>query len=147
MKKTLKIKNIKNILIEDSFENTKQDLQLENLEKLNSAADIYMNAEDVVIINDLEKNNAQKLVFYEVDFGKKIQIFLAGNSNSKRLAIQILNNTEDSSRIKIFILNSDYEHAKNIVMEIYHLYEAKNAMNYLLECTRAIDVQRFFMKK
>ncbi|OAM96341.1 Transcriptional antiterminator [Pelosinus fermentans] len=140
------IKNIKNILIEDSFENTKQDLQLENLEKLNSAADIYINTEDAVIINDLEKNNAHKLVFYKVDFGKKIQIYLAGNSNIKRLAIQIVNNTEGSSCIKFFILNSDYEHAKNIVMEIYHLYEAKNAMNYLLECTRAIDVQRFFMK-
>jgi transcriptional antiterminator len=141
------IKNIKSILIEDSFENTKQDLQLENLEKLISAADIYINTEDAFIINDLEHNNGQKLLFYNVGFGKEIQILLAGNSNVKRFAIQIMNNTEDGNCIKFYILNHDYEHVKNIVVEIYHLYEAKNEMNYLLECTRTIDVQRFFNKK
>jgi galactitol-specific phosphotransferase system IIB component len=141
------IKNIKSILIEDSFENTKQDLQLENLEKLMSAADIYINTEDAFIINDLEHNNGQKLLFYNVGFGKEIQILLAGNSNVKRFAIQIMNNTEDGNCIKFYILNHDYEHVKNIVVEIYHLYEAKNEMNYLLECTRTIDVQRFFNEK
>ena len=141
------IKNIKSILIEDSFENTKQDLQLENLEKLISAADIYINTEDAFIINDLEHNNGQKLLFYNVGFGKEIQILLAGNSNVKQFAIQIMNNTEDGNCIKFYILNHDYEHVKNIVVEIYHLYEAKNEMNYLLECTRTIDVQRFFNEK
>jgi activator of the mannose operon (transcriptional antiterminator) len=141
------IKNIKSILIEDSFENTKQDLQLENLEKLISAADIYINTDNAFIINDLEHNNGQKLLFYNVGFGKEIQILLAGNSNVKRFAIQIMNNTEDGNCIKFYILNHDYEHVKNIVVEIYHLYEAKNEMNYLLECTRTIDVQRFFNEK
>jgi len=140
------IKNIKSILIEDSFENIKQDLQLENLGQLISANDIYINTEDAVIIHDLENNNVQKLLFYKVEFGKEIQIFLAGNSNIKRLAIQIMNNTENGNRIKFYILNPDYDHVKNIVMEIYHLYEAKNEMNYLLECTRNIDVQRFLIK-
>lgn len=141
------IKNIKSILIEDSFENTKQDLQLENLGKLISATDIYINTEDAFIINDLEHNNGQKLLFYNVGFGKEIQILLAGNSSVKRFAIQIMNNTEDGNCIKFYILNHDYEHVKNIVVEIYHLYEAKNEMNYLLECTRTIDVQRFFNEK
>ncbi|MCC5463965.1 BglG family transcription antiterminator [Pelosinus baikalensis] len=100
------IKNIKSILIEDSFENTKQDLQLENLEKLISATDIYINTEDAFIINDLENNNAQKLSFYKVEFGKEIQIFLAGNCNVKRLAIQIVNNTEDGNRIKFLYSQS-----------------------------------------
>jgi len=140
------IKNIKSILIEDSFENIKQDLQLENLGQLISDNDIYINTEDAVIIHDLENNNVQKLSFYKVEFGKEIQIFLAGNCNVKRLAIQIVNNMEDGNRIKFYILNPDYEHVKDIVMEIYHLYEAKNEMNYLLECTRTIDVQRFLMK-
>ncbi len=141
------IKNIKSILIEDSFENTKQNLQLENLEELISATDIYINTEDTFIINELEHNNGQKLLFYNVGFGKEIQIHLAKNSNVKRSAIQIMNNTEDGNCIKFYILNHDYEHVKNIVVEIYHLYEAKNEMNYLLECTRTIDVQRFFNEK
>jgi activator of the mannose operon (transcriptional antiterminator) len=139
------IKNIKSILIEDSFENTKHNLRLENINNLISDTDIYMNIENEAVINELEKSNAQKLLFYKIDFGDKLQILFAENSFVKRLAIQIVNKGE-SNTIKIYILNHDYEDVINIVMEIYHLYKAKNEMNYLLECNRTVDVKRFLMK-
>jgi activator of the mannose operon (transcriptional antiterminator) len=137
------IKNIKTILIEDSFENTKHSLLMDNIVNLISDTDIYINIENEAVINELENSNAQKLLFYKVDIGKELQIFLAESSDVKRLAIQI-NNKEGS--IKFYILNYDYEQLKNIVIEIYHLYKAKNEMNYLLECNRTIDVKRFLMK-
>jgi activator of the mannose operon (transcriptional antiterminator) len=140
------IQNIKNILIEDTFENTKHDLYLENIANLISDHDIYINIENEAVINQLEKSNAQKLLFYKVNIGKKLQIFLAENSSVKRLAIQISNYKEESNAIKFYILDHDYEQLKNIVMEIYLLYKAKNEMNYLLECNRIIDVKRFLMK-
>lgn len=140
------IQNIKNILIEDTFENTKHDLHLENIGNLISDHDIYLNIENEALINQLEKSKGQKLLFYKVNIGNKLQIFLAENSSVQRLAIQISNNKEESNTIKFYILDHDYEQLKNIVMEIYLLYKAKNEMNYLLECNRIIDVKRFLMK-
>lgn len=140
------IQNIKNILIEDTFENTKHDLHLENIGNLISDHDIYLNIENEAVINQLEKSNGQKVLFYKVNIGDKLQIFLAENSSVQRLAIQISNNKEESNTIKFYILDHDYEQLKNIVMEIYLLYKAKNQMNYLLECNRIIDVKRFLMK-
>lgn len=140
------IQNIKNILIEDTFENTKHDLHLEDIGNLISDHDIYLNIENEAVINQLEKSNGQKLLFYKVNIGDKLQIFLAENSSVQRLAIQISNNKEESNTIKFYILDHDYEQLKNIVMEIYLLYKAKNEMNYLLECNRIIDVKRFLMK-
>lgn len=140
------IQNIKNILIEDTFENTKHDLHLENIGNLISDHDIYLNIENEAVINQLEKSNGKKLLFYKVNIGDKLQIFLAENSSVQCFAIQISNNKEESNTIKFYILDHDYEQLKNIVMEIYLLYKAKNEMNYLLECNRIIDVKRFLMK-
>lgn len=140
------IQNIKNILIEDTFENTKHDLHLENIGNLISDHDIYLNIENEAVMNQLEKSNGEKVLFYKVNIGDKLQIFLAENSSVQRLAIQISNNKEESNTIKFYILDHDYEQLKNIVMEIYLLYKAKNEMNYLLECNRIIDVKRFLMK-
>ncbi len=140
------IQNIKNILIEDTFENTKHDLHLENIGNLISDHDIYLNIENEAVMNQLEKSNGEKVLFYKVNIGDKLQIFLAENSSVQRLAIQISNNKEESNTIKFYILDHDYEQLKNIVMEIYLLYKAKNQMNYLLECNRIIDVKRFLMK-
>lgn len=141
------IKNIKSILIEDSFENTKHNFKLDNIGHLISDTDIYINTENEVVINKLENGNTKKIVFYKVDFGKHVQIFLAKELDIKRFAIQILNDKEESKSIKFYILDSDYEHLKKLVMDIYHLSKAENERNYLLECNRTIDVKRFLMKK
>lgn len=141
------IKNIKSMLIEKSFENCKHDLQLENIDNLISDTDIYINADNEIVIKDLENSNGEKILVYKINFGVKMQIVLAENSHVKRLALQIVNNKEENNGITFYILNTDYEHLKKIVIEIYHLYKSKNAMNYLLECNRAIDVKRLLMKK
>jgi len=141
------IKNIKSMLIEKTFENSKHDLRLKNIDNLISETDIYINTENETVIKDLESSNGQKLLFYKINFGKKMQIIFAENAQVKRLAIQIVNNKEENNGITFYILNNDYEHFKIIVIEIYHLYKAKNEMNYLLECNRTINVKQLLMKK
>lgn len=142
------IKNIKSILIEESFENTKNNLQLGNINSLSSETNIYINAESEIVMNQLKNINREKLSFCKIKFGKEIHIFLAENADIKSLTIQIINNQKESNNnMNFYILNNDYEISKNIVMEIYHLYKSKNELNYLLECTRAIDVRRFVMER
>lgn len=142
------IKNIKSMLIEDSFENSKSNLQLENMNSLSSETEIYINIKNETVINQLENSNGKKLSFYKIGFGTEIQVFLAENADVAGLAIQIVNNQKESNgSMNFYILNYDYEILKNLVMEIYHLYKSKNEMNYLVACTRAIDVRRFVMER
>ncbi|GMB01098.1 PRD domain-containing protein [Pelosinus sp. IPA-1] len=141
------IKNIKSMLIEDSFENTKSNLQLENINSLSSETEIYINIESETVINKIENSNGKKLSFCKIEFGTEIQVFLTENADVTGLAIQIVNNQKENRGMNFYILNNDYEILKNLVMEIYHLYKSKNEMNYLLECTRAIDVRRFVMER
>ena len=138
------IRNITNMLLNESFENFNKKVSIQYLKANIFETNIYINKDEEKIKNKISQNLKTKYLFKKIILNKDLKIFIDNQNKTKHIFMAISNKNSNQNDISFYLISDDYKYLKAILVEILQLYHSKNSIKYLTECTRTKDVKIFF---
>ncbi len=131
------IKNIKNILMDNSINN--KNIDLGGLGK-EIKGNIFLNCEykNIKELKFIKQNNNLQ----RVSLSNYFHIYISKKSEPNKLITTIDNKNKD---ISFYLLCNDYNYMKENLLSIYRLYTSRKYVNYILECEREKDIEEFLL--